>query len=80
MQLLRIITKESINMDIAYYKSRYDKGSADYINCPFTEEQFDYFYQELINGKRQKDTVLIKRYSFEGCMPIEVMAKEADRH
>ena len=70
-----IITKESINMDIAYYKSRYDKGSADYINCPFTEEQFDYFYQELINGKTAEGHGVDKEIFFEGCMPIEVMAK-----
>ena len=46
-----IVTKESINMDIAYFKSRYDKGDADYLNCPMTREQFDIFYNELINGE-----------------------------
>ncbi|MEG0453668.1 MAG: methylenetetrahydrofolate--tRNA-(uracil(54)-C(5))-methyltransferase (FADH(2)-oxidizing) TrmFO, partial [Coprobacillus sp.] len=44
-----IVTKESINFDIAYYKSRYDKGDAEYINCPMSHEQFDVFYDALMN-------------------------------
>ncbi|MGI6509201.1 MAG: methylenetetrahydrofolate--tRNA-(uracil(54)-C(5))-methyltransferase (FADH(2)-oxidizing) TrmFO [Erysipelotrichaceae bacterium] len=70
-----IITKESIDMNIAYYKSRYDKGTADYINCPFTKEQFDRFYYELINGETAQSHSVDKEIFFEGCMPIEVMAK-----
>ena len=71
-----IIKYESINMDIAYLKSRYDKGEASYINCPMTEAQFDLFYNELINARSAElhdfDCDL---KVFEGCMPIEVMAK-----
>jgi len=70
-----IVTKESINMDIAYYKSRYDKGDADYINCPFTQEQFEKFYQELIHAETAEVHGVDKEVFFEGCMPIEVMAK-----
>ena len=70
-----IVTKESINMDIAYYKSRYDKGDADYINCPFTKEQFEVFYNELINAETAEVHGVDKEIYFEGCMPIEVMAK-----
>ena len=70
-----IVTKESINMDVAYYKSRYDKGDADYINCPFTREQFDIFYNELINAETAEVHGVDKEIYFEGCMPIEVMAK-----
>ena len=70
-----IVTKESINMDIAYYKSRYDKGDADYINCPMTKEQFDAFYDALINGKTAEIHDVDKEIYFEGCMPVEVMAK-----
>ncbi len=70
-----IVTKESINMDVAYYKSRYDKGDADYINCPFTREQFDAFYNELINAETAEVHGVDKEIYFEGCMPIEVMAK-----
>ena len=69
-----IIYADSINMDIAYLKSRYDKGEASYLNCPFTKEEFELFYNELINAEE----VEIKDFElkvFEGCMPVEVMAK-----
>lgn len=71
-----IVTKESINMDIAYYKSRYDKGEADYLNCPMNKEQFEHFYNELINAETAQLHDIDKDETyFEGCMPIEVMAK-----
>ncbi|MBR0137347.1 MAG: methylenetetrahydrofolate--tRNA-(uracil(54)-C(5))-methyltransferase (FADH(2)-oxidizing) TrmFO [Erysipelotrichaceae bacterium] len=70
-----IVTKDSINMDIAYYKSRYDKGDADYINCPMTKEQFDIFYNELINAEMAELHDVDEEKYFEGCMPIEVMAQ-----
>ncbi len=70
-----IVTKESINMDIAYYKSRYDKGSADYINCPFTKEQFEAFYEALITAETAELHGVDEEKYFEGCMPVEVMAK-----
>lgn len=69
-----IIEYESINMDIAYFKSRYDKGSADYINCPMTKEQYDAWYEELIKAK----TAPVREFEFkvfEGCMPFEEMAQ-----
>ena len=69
-----IVTKESIDFDIAYYKSRYDKGDAEYINCPMTKEQFDAFYDALM----QAECVVPKDYEekfFEGCMPFEEMAR-----
>lgn len=69
-----IVKKDSINMDIAYKKSRYDQGDDSYINCPFSEEQYDKFYNELINAEVAKVHEFDKAY-FEGCMPIEVMAK-----
>ena len=74
-----IVDKESINFDIAYYKSRYDKGDADYINCPMTEEEYNHFYHELINA----ETVPVKDFEnsqvFEGCMPVEVMASRGQQ-
>ncbi len=70
-----IVTKESINMDIAYYKSRYDKGDADYINCPMDKEQFETFYQALITAEMAETHSVDEEIFFEGCMPIEVMAK-----
>ncbi|MTT32289.1 FADH(2)-oxidizing methylenetetrahydrofolate--tRNA-(uracil(54)-C(5))-methyltransferase TrmFO [Terrilactibacillus sp. BCM23-1] len=74
-----IIEIDSINRDIVYLKSRYDKGEAAYLNCPMTEEQFDRFYEALI----QAETVPLKSFEkeifFEGCMPIEVMAKRGKK-
>ena len=69
-----IVTKESINFEIAYYKSRYDKGDAEYINCPMTEEQFDLFYDALINAEVVKPKEFEEKF-FEGCMPFEEMAR-----
>lgn len=68
-----IILEESINKDIAYLKSRYDKGEASYYNCPMNKEQFDAFYDELIKA----DRVIPHDFElkvFEGCMSIEDMA------
>ena len=69
-----IVLKDSINMNIAYKKSRYDQGDDSYINCPFSEEQYENFYKELINAEVAMVHDFDKNY-FEGCMPIEVMAK-----
>ncbi|MCD8029101.1 MAG: methylenetetrahydrofolate--tRNA-(uracil(54)-C(5))-methyltransferase (FADH(2)-oxidizing) TrmFO [Erysipelotrichaceae bacterium] len=67
-----IITKESIDFHKAYYKSRYDKGEAEYINCPMNEEEFDVFYDALIHAETVKEE---DEKFFEGCMPFEVMAQ-----
>lgn len=69
-----IVTKESINFDIAYYKSRYDKGDAEYINCPMSESEFDLFYQELLNAEVVKPKDYEEKF-FEGCMPFEEIAR-----
>ena len=68
-----IIDASSINMEIAYLKSRYDKGEAAYINCPMNKEEYEAFYHALIESKK----VEVKGFEnnvFEGCMPVEVMA------
>ena len=75
-----IVDASGINMDVAYYASRYNKGDADYINCPMTREQYEAFYTALISAEeaqlkefdreQQKDLTV-----FEGCMPVEVMAR-----
>lgn len=70
-----IIEKDSIDMDKVYLKSRYDKGEAAYLNCPMTEEEFDRFYEALINAEVVPLKEFEKEIYFEGCMPIEVMAK-----
>ena len=70
-----IVTAESIDMTKAYRKSRYDKGTADYINCPMTREQFEEFYQAVITAETAQLHSFEKEVYFEGCMPFEVMAK-----
>jgi len=70
-----IVNKDSIDFSIAYYKSRYDKGGDDYINLPMNKETFLKFYQELITAKTIKLHEFEKEIFFEGCMPIEEMAK-----
>ena len=69
-----IVLKDSIDMNIAYKKSRYEQGDDSYINCPFSEEQYNKFYDELVNAQVAMIHDFDKNY-FEGCMPIEVMAK-----
>lgn len=69
-----IIEKESVNFDIAYYKSRYDKGENEYINCPMTEEEFNLFYDELMKAEVVKPKDFEEKF-FEGCMPFEEMAR-----
>ena len=75
-----IVDATTINMDVAFFASRYDKGDADYINCPMNKEQYDAFWQALTTAEEaqlkefdkesQKDVKV-----FEGCMPVEVMAR-----
>lgn len=69
-----VILKDSIDFNKAYYKSRWDKGDADYINCPFTKEEYINWYNELIKLESvEAHDFEIK--VFEGCMPFEEMAK-----
>ena len=70
-----IIEKDSINMDIAFWGDRYGKGGASYINLPMNKEEYEKFYNELINAEVVNLHDFEKREIFEGCMPIEVMAK-----
>ncbi len=70
-----VITKDSINMDICYKMARYNKGGDDYINCPFTKDEYDAFYNELVNAECVKLKEFENLKVFEGCMPVEVMAK-----
>ena len=69
-----IITKDSIDFSVAYYKSRYDKGEAEYINCPMDEAQFDAFYEALMSAEVVKPKDFEEKF-FEGCMPFEEMAR-----
>ena len=76
-----IVDADTINTDVAFFASRYDKGDADYINCPMNKEQYDAFWEALITAEEaplkafdseaQEKNIKV----FEGCMPVEVMAK-----
>lgn len=75
-----IVDAESINTDVAFFASRYDKGDADYVNCPMTKEQYEAFWQALVTAEeaplKDFDRAEQKKLKvFEGCMPIEEMAK-----
>ncbi|KRG09990.1 FADH(2)-oxidizing methylenetetrahydrofolate--tRNA-(uracil(54)-C(5))-methyltransferase TrmFO [Staphylococcus sp. NAM3COL9] len=70
-----IIEKESIDMNKVYLKSRYDKGEAAYLNCPMTEEEFNTFYDALMEAEVAPVNEFEKEKYFEGCMPFEVMAE-----
>lgn len=74
-----IIEKDSINMDVVYLKSRYDKGEAAYLNCPMTKEEFTNFYNELVNAEVVPLKEFEKEIYFEGCMPFEEMAKRGEK-
>jgi methylenetetrahydrofolate--tRNA-(uracil-5-)-methyltransferase len=70
-----IVTYESIDMSNAYLASRYDRGTPDYINCPMNKEEYTSFYEALITAEEAPIKEFEKLKVFEGCMPIEVMAK-----
>ena len=76
-----IVDFESIDMTKAFYATRYDKGSPDYINCPMTEAEYKAFYQALITAEEAQLHDFEKGAAlkvFEGCMPVEVMAKRGE--
>lgn len=70
-----ILLRESVNMDKVYLASRYNKGEAAYLNCPMTEAEFNTFYEALIEAETAPLHEFEKEKYFEGCMPVEVMAK-----
>ena len=74
-----ILDKNTIDMDKVYLKSRYDKGDAAYLNCPMTKEEFETFYDALIHAEVAPQKEFEKEKFFEGCMPIEVMAKRGPK-
>ena len=70
-----IVTLESVDMDSAFFASRYDKGTADYVNCPMTEEEYLAFWKELVSAREANVHGFEDSGVFEGCMPVEVMAR-----
>lgn len=78
-----IVEFSSVNMERAFFASRYGKGDADYINCPMTREEYEHFYTELVSAKeaelhdfdREAQSGKQELTVFEGCMPVEIMAR-----
>jgi len=74
-----IVEVDSINFDIAFWASRYDKGEASYINCPMNKEQYEKFYNILINAPRIEQHEFEKGAKFfESCLPVEVLASRGE--
>ena len=70
-----LVTAESIDMDKAWWQSRYDRGTPDYINCAMDKEQYTAFIEELIHAEEAPVHGFEDKNVFEGCMPVEVMAR-----
>ena len=73
-----LVSFESVDMESAYFASRYDKGTPDYINCPMSEEEYKAFWQELIHAQEAEVHGFVDGQVFEGCMPVEVMARRGE--
>lgn len=73
-----IVTLDSVDMDSAFFASRYDKGTADYVNCPMDESEYKAFWKELCSAKEAAVHGFDDGGVFEGCMPVEVMARRGE--
>ena len=73
-----IVTLESVDMESAFFASRYDKGTADYVNCPMDEQEYKAFVKELVSAKEAEVHGFDDAGVFEGCMPVEVMARRGE--
>ena len=74
-----LVTCESVDMESAYFASRYDKGTPDYINCPMSQEEYLAFWKELCAAKEANVHGFEDKNVFEGCMPVEVMARRGEQ-
>ena len=74
-----IIERDSLDMDKVFYGARYGRGTDDYINCPMTKEEYTAFYEALIGAETAELEDFEGAEVFEGCMPVEVMAKRGDK-
>ena len=70
-----LVTAESIDMDLAWWQSRYDRGTPDYINCAMDKDQYDAFLKELVSAQEAEVHGFEDNNVFEGCMPVEVMGR-----
>ena len=73
-----LVTAESVDMNLAWWQSRYDRGTPDYINCALDKEQYETFVRELIFAEEAEVHGFEDRRVFEGCMPVEVMARRGE--
>ena len=73
-----LVTADSIDMTQAWFASRYDKGTADYINCALSEEEYRAFWRELCSAQEAEVHGFEDKQVFEGCMPVEVMARRGE--
>ena len=73
-----LVTFDSIDMTRAWFASRYDKGTADYVNCSLSEEEYKAFWQELCAAEEAPVHGFEDKHVFEGCMPVEVMARRGE--
>jgi len=73
-----LVSYDSVDMDSAYFASRYDKGTPDYINCPMTREEYLAFWQALTTAQEAEVHGFEDKNVFEGCMPVEVMARRGE--
>ena len=70
-----LVTAESVDMDLAWWQSRYDRGTPDYINCALSKEEYEAFVTELVSAQEAEVHGFEDKKVFEGCMPVEVMAR-----
>ena len=70
-----LVTAESVDMNLAWWQSRYDRGTPDYVNCAMDKEQYEAFVRELITAEEAQVHGFEDKNVFEGCMPVEVMAR-----
>ena len=73
-----LVSFESVDMESAYFASRYDKGTPDYINCPMSQEEYKAFWSALIEAEEAEVHGFEDKQVFEGCMPVEVMARRGE--
>ena len=73
-----LVSFESVDMESAYFASRYDKGTPDYINCPMDKEEYTAFWQALVEAEAAEVHGFEDKCVFEGCMPVEVMARRGE--
>ncbi len=73
-----LVTFESVDMDSAWFASRYDRGTPDYVNCPMSQEEYTAFWRELSQAEEAPVHGFEDAGVFEGCMPVEVMARRGE--